>query len=187
MSYFLNNVYVLMENEHHTLEANVKLLIGIFVIITLLVGCKTTEQLAGSGSVIVSAQTKKSLDKHTANDGAVALAYNGRYWYSWTCPCKNCCYQVGIDAQVVIDRCELKAPRCGIYSYNGFVLWKGDVRVKGQASTSGGSDSGVKNTVSKTGSNDKKMNLSEAKKECASIGLKVGSESFGLCVMKFVK
>lgn len=164
-----------------------KSLIGILAIITLLAGCKTTEQLAGSGSVIVSAKTKTFIDEHTDKEGAVALAYDGSYAYAQTCPCKGCCYQVGISGQTIIDRCELKAQRCGIYSYSGIVYWKGDVGVKGQASTSRGSYSGVKNTKSKTGSNGKKMNLSEAKKECASIGLKAGSESFGLCVMKLLE
>jgi hypothetical protein len=106
------------------------LTICIFSLFFLLTGCKTAQEFAGSGDLVLHPQVKEFVDKITKSEGMVAVAYNGNYAYGRGCPEMHGCVSGGFDAASLIELCEKGAPRCAMYSEEGFVLWKGNVTVR---------------------------------------------------------
>ncbi len=99
-------------------------------------GCKTDQDFAGSGPLILSPSVKKFLDGQLWKLEAVtAVAYNGNYAYAFACPQGLGCQSDSFNPEIVIGNCEKEAPRCALYSSGGFVLWKGPVSVSGSGKT----------------------------------------------------
>lgn len=107
-----------------------RLLASMTTILIILVGCKTVDEYAGTGPLVVTPKIKAFLDKHSWKmESAVAVAYNGRYAYSYSCPQSLGCQGDAFNPDFVIQTCEEKAPRCALYSHSGFIKWQGPVTV----------------------------------------------------------
>ena len=106
----------------------------VFILAAVLIlgSCKTVKEFAGEGPLVMTPNIKEFVDRMTSNNqGIVAVAYNGRYAYAYGCSSGPQCAPDAYDPVAVIKKCEEKAPRCGIYAEDGFVVWKGSINVSG--------------------------------------------------------
>ena len=102
-------------------------------------GCKSNDEWAGTGPLVLTPSTKAYLDKYADHDAAVAVSYEGDRVSMWYCPVKGLgnCPMISVDPATIIDRCEEQAAKCGLYRYGEFVMWKGPVSVRGASVNQG--------------------------------------------------
>ena len=105
----------------------------LIICLVALAGCKSPEELAGTGALVLSPNVKAFIDKYDGHDAAIAVSYQGDFAYIWGCPVAGAgnCEQLGVDAETVVRSCEERVSKCGLYRYGDFVLWRGSVDVGG--------------------------------------------------------